>query len=87
MKYSVGFTKFWPSVITVALMLISVWLVSFTLKTIPTGTAYAIWTGIGAAGGAIAGILLFNESKDFFRLASIGLILLGIVGLKLSSQN
>ncbi|MEW6305240.1 MAG: quaternary ammonium compound efflux SMR transporter SugE [Verrucomicrobiota bacterium] len=86
MKYTNGFTKLWPSLVTVAAMCGSMWLVSLSLKTIPAGTAYAVWTGIGAAGGAIAGIVLFGESREFLRLGSIALIVLGIVGLKLTSS-
>lgn len=85
MKYSEGFTRLWPSVIVVAALIGSMVAVSFSIKVIPMGTAYAIWTGIGAAGGAIAGILLFNESKEWLRLLSIVLIIAGIVGLKLTA--
>jgi quaternary ammonium compound-resistance protein SugE len=87
MKYSNGFKNFWPSAIVVVALAASMFVVSLSIKTIPMGTAYAIWTGIGAAGGAIAGILLFNESKDWLRLFSITLIIVGIVGLKLSSPD
>jgi len=85
MKYSNGFKNFWPSAIVVAALIASMLLVAQAVKTIPMGTAYAIWTGIGAAGGAIAGIVLFNESKDWLRLLSIALIIAGIVGLKLTA--
>ncbi len=87
MKYSNGFKNFWPSAIVVAALIASMFVVSLAIKTIPMGTAYAIWTGIGAAGGAIAGILLFNESKDWLRLLSIALIIAGIVGLKLTAPS
>lgn len=86
MKYSLGFTRLGPSLVTLAAMVASMWLVSISVKSIPVGTAYAIWTGIGAAGAAVAGILLFQESKELLRLASIALIVAGIVGLKLTSQ-
>ncbi|MGV3755779.1 MAG: DMT family transporter [Verrucomicrobiota bacterium] len=85
MKYSNGFRNFWPSVIVVIALIASMIVVSLAIRTIPMGTAYAIWTGIGAAGGAIAGIILFNESKDWLRLLSIALIIAGIVGLKLTA--
>lgn len=87
LKYSQGFTKFWPSVIVAVTIVGSVWLVSQTTRSIPVGTAYAVWTGIGAAGGAIAGIVLFHESRELLRLASIALIIVGIVGLKLTSTQ
>jgi len=86
MKYSNGFKNFWPSAIVVVALIGSMFVVSLAIRTIPMGTAYAIWTGIGAAGGAIAGILLFNESKDWLRLLSIALIIAGIVGLKLTAS-
>jgi len=85
MKYSNGFRNLWPSVIVVIALIASMIVVSLAIRTIPMGTAYAIWTGIGAAGGAIAGIVLFNESKDWLRLLSIALIIAGIVGLKLTA--
>lgn len=85
MKYSNGFKNFWPSTIVVVALIGSMFVVAQAVKTIPMGTAYAIWTGIGAAGGAIAGILLFNESKDWLRLLSIAFIIAGIVGLKLTA--
>ena len=84
-KYTDGFTKIVPSVLTLAAMAISVWLLSIAMKTIPIGTAYAVWTGIGAVGVAILGMLLFNESKDIARVFCLLLIVSGIVGLKLFS--
>jgi quaternary ammonium compound-resistance protein SugE len=87
MKYSNGFKNFWPSAIVVGALIGSMYVVSLAIKTIPMGTAYAIWTGIGAAGGAIAGIILFNESKDWLRLLSITLIIAGIVGLKITAPT
>ena len=86
LKYSDGFSKLFPSIIMVVSMTLSVILLAFALKTIPVGTGYAVWTGIGAAGTAILGIFLFNESAEFGRLFSIFLILAGIVGLKLFSE-
>jgi quaternary ammonium compound-resistance protein SugE len=85
LKYSNGFTKFWPSVFTVASMILSMVFLSFSIKEIPLGTAYAIWTGIGAFGTAILGIFLFSESSEFVRLFFIFLIVAGIVGLKIYS--
>ena len=74
-----------PTVLTGAAMLISVVLLGIALKTLPVGTGYAVWTGIGAVGTAILGIFLFGESTDMARLASIGLIVAGIIGLKFTS--
>lgn len=85
MKYSEGFTKLTPSIFTVASMIISMGLLAYAVKHIPVGTAYAIWTGIGAVGTAILGIILFNESKEFMRIFFISLIIIGIVGLKIFS--
>ncbi len=83
LKQTQGFTKLWPSVLTVTLMAMSFVLLSQALKIIPIGTAYAVWTGIGAAGGAVAGILIYGEAAHPLRIACIGLIIAGIVGLKL----
>jgi len=85
LKYTNGFTKLWPSVGTVAAMALSFVLLSLALRTIPVGTAYAVWTGIGAVGTAIVGIFLFNESREWPRLLCLFLIVSGIVGLKLVS--
>ena len=82
MKYSHGFTKLLPSFLTVLFALISMGLLAYSLKTLPVGSAYAVWTGIGAVGTAILGIYLFNESKDFFRLFFIFLIIFGLIGLR-----
>jgi len=86
LKYTEGFTKLWPSVITIATMVMSFYFLSTAVKSIPIGTAYAIWTGIGAVGTAILGIILFNESKEFMRIFFIFLIVIGIVGLKIFSK-
>lgn len=86
LKYTEGFTKLWPSVITIIGMILSFYFLSNAVKTIPIGTAYAIWTGIGAVGTAILGIILFNESKEFARIIFICLIVVGIVGLKIFSE-
>jgi quaternary ammonium compound-resistance protein SugE len=86
LKYTEGFARLWPSVFTVAGMVASFYFLAQALKTIPVGTGYAIWTGIGAAGTAILGIILFAESAAWSRLACIGLIVTGIIGLKITSQ-
>ncbi len=83
LKYSVGFTRLGPSVATVVSMVISLVLLGLALKSLPLGTAYAVWTGIGTIGTVILGIFLFAESADVLRIACIGLIVAGIVGLKL----
>jgi quaternary ammonium compound-resistance protein SugE len=85
LKYTNGFTKLWPSVGTIAGMALSFNMLSLALRTIPVGTAYAVWTGIGAVGTAILGMILFNESKEWARLLCLVLIISGIVGLKLVS--
>jgi quaternary ammonium compound-resistance protein SugE len=86
LKYSDGFTKLWPSVFTIITMITSMGLLSFSVKSLPVGTAYAVWTGIGAVGTAILGIILFNESKEFLRIFFIVLIIAGIAGLKFYSK-
>lgn len=86
LKYTAGFTKLWPSVFTIAAMIISMGLLSYSVKSLPVGTAYAIWTGIGAVGTAILGILLFNESKEFLRIFFLFLIIAGIAGLRFISE-
>lgn len=83
LKYTDGFTRLWPSVLTILAMVLSVWLLGTAMKTLPVGTAYAVWVGIGAIGTAILGILLFSESASTGRLLSLFLIFAGIVGLKL----
>jgi quaternary ammonium compound-resistance protein SugE len=82
LKYTEGFTRLWPSVATAAAMAGSVVLLGLAMKQLPVGTAYAVWTGIGAVGTAILGIVLFGESAAAARLVCLGLILAGIVGLK-----
>jgi quaternary ammonium compound-resistance protein SugE len=84
LKYTEGFTRLWPSVFTILAMIVSLGLLGVAMKTLPVGTAYAVWMGIGAAGTVILGIFLFGESTSPLRLASVGLILLGVVGLKLA---
>ena len=85
LKYTDGFTRLWPTVATVGAMIASMFLLGLALRTLPVGTAYAIWTGIGTVGTAILGMVLFGEPATAARLASLGLILAGIVGLKLAS--
>jgi len=84
LKYTQGFTKLVPSILTITCMTISMVLLALALKHIPVGTGYAVWTGIGAVGTAILGILLFQESTEVMRLGSIGFIIIGIIGLKLA---
>ena len=86
LKYSEGFTKFWPSAFTVVTLVLSMYLLSVSVKTLPLGTAYPIWTGIGAVGTAIFGMILFGESKELIRIFFIFLIITGIAGLKLFSD-
>jgi len=85
LKYTEGFTRLTPSAITIVAMVASVWFLALALKTIPVGTGYAVWTGIGAVGTAILGIILFAEPATAARLGCIGLIIAGILGLKLVS--
>ncbi|MGH7254732.1 MAG: quaternary ammonium compound efflux SMR transporter SugE [Nitrospirales bacterium] len=85
LKYTEGFTRLWPSMLTVMAMAVSMVLLAQALRTIPMGTAYAVWTGIGAAGTAVMGMILFGESRAALRLACIVLIIAGIAGLKLTS--
>lgn len=87
LKYTDGFTRLIPSVITVVSMAASFILLSIALRSLPVGTAYAVWTGIGAVGTALLGILLFDESKDVLRLGSILLIVAGIAGLRIFSGD
>ena len=84
LKYTDGYTRLWPSVLTVIAMIISVWLLGLAAKTLPIGTAYAVWVGVGAVGTVILGIVLLDEPVNALRLISIVLIIGGIVGLKLA---
>ena len=86
LKYADGFTKLWPGVATVLLMLASFWCLAQAVKGLPLGTSYAIWTGIGAVGTALAGIVLFKEPATAARLACMVLIVAGIAGLKLATK-
>lgn len=85
LKYTDGFTRLWPSVGTIVSMIVSIVLLGLALKSLPLGTAYAVWTGIGILGTAVLGMVLFSESVDPLRLACVGLIVAGIVGLKLTT--
>jgi quaternary ammonium compound-resistance protein SugE len=87
LKYTEGFSRLGPSVVTLVAMVASVVLLGWSLKVLPLGTAYAVWTGIGAVGTAILGIFLFGESKEVLRFVCIGLIVAGIVGLKLVTPD
>ncbi len=87
LKYTEGFTKLMPTAVTIVFMVISVWLLAIALRTIPLGTGYAVWVGIGAVGTAVAGMVLFGEAKSVARLLCIVLIVAGIVGLKLTTQE
>ncbi|RBP52746.1 quaternary ammonium compound efflux SMR transporter SugE [Arenicella xantha] len=84
LKYTEGFSKFWPTVGTVFALVSSVLLLGIAMRALPVGTAYAVWVGIGAIGTATLGIILFNEPADILKILSLGFILIGIVGLKLA---
>ncbi|MBK7210110.1 MAG: quaternary ammonium compound efflux SMR transporter SugE [Dokdonella sp.] len=86
LKYTEGFTRLWPSIGTVLAMAISLGLLGIAMKSLPLGTAYAVWVGVGAVGTALLGIALFGEAANLGRLLSLALILGGIIGLKVSSQ-
>lgn len=85
LKYTEGFTRLWPSAGTVAAMIVSFLFLAESLKSIPVGTGYAVWTGIGAAGTAVMGMMLFDESRDLVRILCILAIVAAIAGLKLST--
>lgn len=85
LKYTMGFTRLWPTVWTVASMIISLWLLGIAMKSLPVGTAYAVWVGVGAVGTVILGIVMLGEPANPGRIFSVGLIIAGILGLKLSS--
>ncbi len=86
LKYTVGFSRFWPSVLTISLMALSMYLLAVAARTLPIGTAYAVWTGIGAVGTAVLGILILKEPATAARLVSITLIVSGVLGLKLFAK-
>ena len=85
LKYTEGFSRFWPSVVTICTMIASFSLLALALKTIPVGTGYAVWTGIGAAGTAIIGMAFLGESREVLRILCLMLIIVGVVGLKFAS--
>jgi quaternary ammonium compound-resistance protein SugE len=85
LKYTEGFTRLWPTVCTVAAMIISVWLLGIAMKSLPVGTSYAVWVGVGAVGTVILGIILLGEAANAARLISVGFIIAGIIGLKLAT--
>jgi quaternary ammonium compound-resistance protein SugE len=85
LKYTQGFTQLWPTVWTVVAMAISLGLLGIAMKSLPIGTAYAVWVGVGAIGTVLLGIVLFDEPANTARLMSVGLIVAGIIGLKLAS--
>jgi quaternary ammonium compound-resistance protein SugE len=87
LKYTEGFTRPWPTFGTVAAMIVSVWLLGVAMKSLPVGTSYAVWVGVGAIGTAILGIVLFDEPSNAGRLVSLGLVLAGIIGLKLATPS
>jgi len=87
LKYTHGFTRLWPSVFTLTAIVASMYLLAVAARTLPIGTAYAVWVGIGAVGTAILGILLFNEPRDAARLVCLGLIVAGVLGLRLLDQG
>jgi quaternary ammonium compound-resistance protein SugE len=87
LKYTEGFSRLWPTVATVAGMVASFALLSQALKSIPVGTAYAVWTGIGAAGTALVGMILFGESREVMRILCLLLIVAGVIGLKFTSST
>ena len=87
LKYTEGFTRLWPSVFTGAAMVASVALLGVAMKSLPVGTSYAVWVGVGAVGTAILGIVLFGEPATAGRIVSLGLILAGIIGLKLATPT
>jgi quaternary ammonium compound-resistance protein SugE len=87
LKYAEGFTKLWPSVFTILSMIVSFQLLSLSMKSIPLGTAYAVWTGIGAVGVALLGMALFGESRDVMRIVCILLIVSGVIGLRVFARG
>ncbi|MEE3719281.1 quaternary ammonium compound efflux SMR transporter SugE [Tumidithrix elongata RA019] len=87
LKYTDGFSKLLPSIGTIAALIVSFLFLAQALRTLPIGTGYAIWTGIGTVGTAIVGIMLFGESREFTRLVCIAMIILGIIGLKLATPS
>ena len=87
LKYTEGFTRLWPTVGTVLAMVLSIVLLGIAMKSLPVGTAYSVWVGVGAVGTVVLGIVLFGEPANALRLVSIGLVIAGIVGLKLATPG
>jgi quaternary ammonium compound-resistance protein SugE len=85
LKYTEGFTRLWPTIWTVLAMIVSLWLLGIAMKSLPVGTAYSIWVGVGAVGTVILGIVLLGEPVNSARLVSVALIIAGIIGLKLAT--
>ena len=85
LKYTEGFTRLWPTVWTALSMIVSLWLLGIAVKTLPVGTAYSVWVGVGAVGTVILGIFLFGEPANVGRIVSVALIIVGIIGLKLAA--
>ena len=85
LKYTEGFTRLWPTIWTILAMIIGLWLLGIAMKSLPVGTAYSVWVGVGAVGTVILGIVLFGESANAARLISVGFIIVGIIGLKLAT--
>lgn len=85
LKYTDGFTRLWPTAWTVFAMIVSLWLLGIAVKTLPVGTAYSVWVGVGAVGTVVLGIALLDEPANAARLISVGLIIAGIIGLKLAT--
>lgn len=86
LKYTEGFTRLWPTVWTVLAMIISLWLLGIVMKSLPVGTAYAVWVGVGSVGTVVLGIVLLGEPVNAARLISVALIIAGIIGLKLATS-
>jgi quaternary ammonium compound-resistance protein SugE len=84
LKYTHGFTRLWPTIWTAASMIVSLWLLGIAMKSLPVGTAYSVWVGVGAVGTVILGVVLFEESANTVRMVSVGLIIAGIIGLRLA---
>ena len=85
LKYTEGFTRLWPTVWTIFAMIISLWLLGIAVKTLPVGTAYSVWVGVGAVGTVLLGIAVLGEPANGMRLISVGLIIAGIIGLKIAT--
>ena len=85
LKYSEGLTRLWPAAFTIAAMVVSMWLLAVAVRSLPVGTAYAVWTGLGTVGTALVGIVMLGEPATLARLACIAMIVAGIVGLKLAA--